>query len=66
MSERLPGIDSDECDEDMRRFVKMGRRIQEVLQEVENSLMAAGHDDFVVAIARGAFHWSLAPKPAPE
>lgn len=57
MSERFPGIsDDDVCDIQMARFVKLGRGIQEVLQDVENALVEAGYDDFVVATERGSFH----------
>jgi hypothetical protein len=49
MSKRLPGIQDGERtveEIDMARFVKLGRGMQEVLQEVENALVQAGYDDF--------------------
>ena len=37
---------ADECD---REFVRQGRGVREVLQAVEDALIDAGYDDFVVA-----------------
>lgn len=47
--------------EEMRRFVAQGRGVREVLQAVEDALVDAGYDDFVVATDRGTFRWMLAP-----
>jgi hypothetical protein len=46
----------------MASFVKQGLGIKERLQEIENALVEAGYDDFVVATERGSFHWPLAPQ----
>ena len=49
--------------EEMARFVKQGRDIREVLQAVEDALVGAGYDDFVVATERGT---PLDPRTAAE
>ena len=43
----------------------MGREIQEV-HGVENALVGAGRDDFLVATERGPFHWMMAAKSAAD
>jgi hypothetical protein len=48
-------------DSDMQRFVKQGLAVREILQSVEDALVHAGYDDFVVATEQGSFHWTLAP-----
>jgi hypothetical protein len=52
--------------EDMRRFVQQGGGIREVLQAVEDALVDAGYDDFVVATERGSFHWQTAERAREE
>jgi len=39
-------------------FVRRGLGIREILQSVEDALIDAGYDDFVVATARGTFQWN--------
>ena len=34
-----------------------GRGIREILQAVEDALLDAGFDDFVVATEHGSWHW---------
>ena len=64
MSERLPRITDDAAEaassEEMAQFVRVGRGIQDVLQQVENALVDAGYADFVVATEHGSFHWQTA------
>jgi hypothetical protein len=43
--------------EDLRRFAQQGRGIREVLQAVEDALVDAGYDDFMVATDRGNLTW---------
>jgi len=38
-------------------FAKQGRGVREILQSVEDALVDAGYDDFVVVTERGSFHW---------
>jgi hypothetical protein len=69
MSKPLPGIQDGERNVeeiDVARFVKLGRGIQEALQGVENALMEAGYDDFVVSTEHGSFQWTPPPKPTTE
>ena len=69
MSERFPRIPDDVeagCDQEMATFAKVGRGIQNVLQEVENALMEAGYDDFVVATEHGSVHWQTAEQARAE
>ena len=47
----------EECDPELARFAKQGGGAREVLQAVEDALVDAGFDDFVVATQRGTFHW---------
>ena len=47
----------EECDPELARFAKQGRGVREVLQAVEDALIDAGYDDYVVATERGTFHW---------
>jgi hypothetical protein len=42
---------------DDREFARQGRGIRDVLQSVEDALMDAGFDDFMVATEHGTFHW---------
>lgn len=42
--------------EELQRFVSQGRGIQQVLQAVEDTLIDAGYDDFVVATEHGTWH----------
>ncbi len=46
MRERFPCTADEDCNDEMASFAKLGRGLQEVLQGVENALMAAGYDDF--------------------
>lgn len=46
------------CDPEMAQFLRHGRGIRQVLQAVEDALIDAGYDDFVVATDRGTFSWS--------
>ena len=39
------------------QFEKMGLGIREVLQSVEDALLDAGYDDFVVVTEHGSFRW---------
>jgi len=48
---------TDEPEGEVRCFVKQGRSVREVLQAVENALVNAGKDEFVVATERGTFQW---------
>jgi hypothetical protein len=50
----------------MASFVKMGRDIQDILQSVEEALIEAGFDDFVVATNRGSFHWQMVERARAE
>jgi hypothetical protein len=43
--------------DELGRFAKQGRGIREILQTVEDALVDAGYDDFVVATDRGTFRW---------
>lgn len=43
--------------EQLRQFVKQGLGTREVLQAVEDALIDAGYDDFVVVTDRGSFRW---------
>jgi hypothetical protein len=38
-------------------FFKQGMGIREILQSVEDALMDAGYDDFMVATEHGSFRW---------
>jgi hypothetical protein len=38
-------------------FVAQGMGVREVLQTVEDALIEAGFDDFIVVTERGLFHW---------
>jgi hypothetical protein len=38
-------------------FVAQGMGVREVLQTVEDALIEAGFDDFMVVTERGSFHW---------
>lgn len=38
-------------------FANEGRGIREILQAVEDALLDAGFDDFVVATEHGSWHW---------
>lgn len=38
-------------------FAKQGRGILEVLQAMEDALVDAGYDDFMVATEHGTWHW---------
>ena len=42
---------------DLKQFLKQGLGVREILQAVEDALIDAGHDDFMVATERGSFHW---------
>jgi hypothetical protein len=44
-------------DEQLRQFMRQGLGIREVLQIVEDELLAKRFDDFMVATARRSFHW---------
>jgi hypothetical protein len=44
-------------DEQLRKFMKQGFGVREVLQAVEDVLIHEGYDDYMVATARGSFHW---------
>ena len=46
----------------MARFAARGRQIQKVLQSVEDALLQAGYEDFVVATEHGTFLWTRAPE----
>jgi hypothetical protein len=46
---------TDQRDE-LRRFARHGKGIREVLA-VEDTLIDAGYDDFMVATEHGTFHW---------
>jgi hypothetical protein len=52
--------------EDLRRFAQQGRGIREVLQAVEDTLVDAGYDDFMVATDRGTFHWQTVERAREE
>ena len=54
---------ADECD---REFVRQGRGVREVLQAVEDALIDAGYDDFVVATEHGSFHWRTVERARAE
>jgi hypothetical protein len=41
-----------------------GFKVKKKLQAVEDELIEAGYEDFVVATDRGSFRWTLAPRPA--
>jgi hypothetical protein len=45
----------------MARLAAQGREIQDALQSVEDALMEAGYDDFLVVTQYGAFLWTRAP-----
>jgi hypothetical protein len=47
---------TDERDE-LGRFARQGKGAREVLQAVEDALIDAGYDDFVVATEHGTFRW---------
>jgi hypothetical protein len=69
MSERFPLIPDDAeagCNQEVASFVKVGRGVQEVLQSVEDMLMDAGYDDFVVATKHGSFNWRTVRAEAAE
>jgi hypothetical protein len=38
-------------------FFAQGLGVREVLQTVEDALIEAGFDDFMVVTERGSFHW---------
>ena len=57
MDDREKPEQPEECDPELARFAKQGRGVHEVLQAVENALIDAGYDDFVVATEHGTFHW---------
>ena len=38
-------------------FARQGRGVREVLQAVEDALVDAAYDDFVVVTEHGSFHW---------
>jgi hypothetical protein len=40
-----------------RQFANRGLRIRAKLQEIEDELVSAGYDDYVVATDRGSFRW---------
>jgi hypothetical protein len=42
---------------ELEHFARQGMGIREVLQSVEDALIDAGYDDFVVATERGTFRW---------
>jgi hypothetical protein len=44
-----------------KRFARRRVKIREKLQAIEDELIEAGYDDFVVATDRGYFRWTLAP-----
>jgi len=48
---------TDEPDEGLEQFANQGMGIRAILQSVENALVDAGYDDFVVATERGSFRW---------
>jgi hypothetical protein len=48
---------SDERDDGFEQFQNMGKGIRDILQSVEDALIDAGYDDFVVARKRGTFRW---------
>jgi hypothetical protein len=43
--------------EEIARFIRQGLGIREILQAVEDALVDAGYDDFLVATERGTFQW---------
>ena len=52
--------------EHMRRFVQQGRGVREVLQAVEDALVDAGYDDFVVVTKQGSFRWQKVERAGEE
>ena len=47
----------EESDPELARFARQGGGVRQVLQAVEDALMDAGYDDFVVATEHGTFRW---------
>lgn len=41
----------------IRQFMKQGLGVRDVLQAVEDALIDAGYDDFMVVTECGSFHW---------
>ena len=42
---------------ELAQFARMGRGIREILQAVEDALIDAGYDDFMVKTNHGSFRW---------
>jgi hypothetical protein len=47
-------------------FANEGRGIREILQSVEDALIDAGYDDFVLATERGTWHWRTVERARAE
>ena len=50
----------------LARFAKHGRGVRQVLQAVEDALIDAGYDDYVVATEGGTFHWQTIERARAE
>ena len=47
-------------------FFRQGMGIRDVLQAVEDALVEAGYDDYVVATERGTFKWQTVERARAE
>jgi len=53
-------------DEAGERFVKSGLGIREMLQEIEDTLIEMGYNEFVVITDHGAFTWQSGKRARQE
>jgi hypothetical protein len=54
------------ADKEEKHFFKQGMGIREILQSVEDALMDAGYDDFMVATEHGTFRWQTVERARRE